>query len=118
MSHDTPEAIAITDKAARELIAFEKKLAAPKWYDKAPVNTALAVGLIAVIMIISMEKMHESDLVQVHQDGFAAGYSLGQSDIGETMAKRVTDKTCMSWWYSGSSTKMCQAIKKVKGECV
>jgi hypothetical protein len=114
MSHDTPEAIAITDKAARELIAFEKKLAAPKWYDKAPVNTALAVGLIAVIMIISMEKMHESDLVQVHQDGFAAGYSLGQSDIGETMAKRVTDKACHQWWFGSDTKRVANSIKKVK----
>jgi hypothetical protein len=84
---------------------------------KAPVSEVCALGLIAVVMIISMEKMHESELVQVHQDGVAVGYKLGQSDIGETMAKQVTDKTCMSWWYSGSSTKMCQAIKKVKGEC-
>jgi hypothetical protein len=80
---------------------------------KAPVNSTIALGLIAVIMIISMEKMHESELVQVHQDGVAVGYKLGQSDIGETMAKQVTDKTCMSWWFNGDAERTGKAIQKV-----
>jgi hypothetical protein len=110
---DSNKEAAIGDKAARELLAFEKKLAAPKWYDKAPVNASLAVGFIAVIMIISMEKMHESELVATHQDGVAVGYKLGQSDIGETMAKQVTDKKCMSWWFNGDTERVGKAIQKV-----
>jgi uncharacterized glyoxalase superfamily protein PhnB len=80
---------------------------------KAPVSEVCALGLIAVIMIISMEKMHESELVQVHQDGVAVGYKLGQSDIGESMAKQVTDKTCMSWWFNSDPQRVGKAIQKV-----
>jgi hypothetical protein len=81
--------------------------------NKAPVNETLALGLIAVAMLIGLEKMHESELVQAHQDGVAVGYKLGQSDIGETMAKRVTDKTCMSWWFSNDTERVGKAIQKV-----
>jgi hypothetical protein len=80
---------------------------------KAPVNETLALGLIAVAMLIGLEKMHESEPVQAHQDGVAVGYKLDQSDIGETMAKRVTDKTCMSWWFQGDSERVGKAIQKV-----
>jgi hypothetical protein len=80
---------------------------------KAPVNETKALGLIAVAMLIGLEKMHESELTQAHQDGVAVGYKLGQSDIGETMAKRVTDKTCMSWWFQGDSERVGKAIQKV-----
>jgi hypothetical protein len=80
---------------------------------KALVNETLALGLIAVAILIGLEKMHESELVQVHQDGVAVGYKLGQSDIGETMAKRVTDKTCMSWWFQGDTERVGKAIQKV-----
>lgn len=81
---------------------------------KAPVNEALALGLIAVVMLIGLEKHHESALVETHQDGFAAGYALGQSEIGEKMAKQVTDKTCMSWWFQGDEKRVSNSIKKVK----
>jgi hypothetical protein len=80
---------------------------------KAPVSEVCALGLIAVAMLIGLEKIHESELVQAHQDGVAVGYKLGQSDIGETMAKRVTDKTCMSWWFQGDSERVGKAIQKV-----
>jgi hypothetical protein len=80
---------------------------------KAPVNSTLAFGLIAVVMIIGMEKMHESDMVEVHQDGFAAGYKFAQADIDESAMKRVTDKACMSWWFNGDSTRAGKAIQKV-----
>lgn len=81
---------------------------------KAPVNETLALGLIAVAMLVGLEKMHESELVSTHQDGFATGYKLGQADIAETMAKKVTDKTCMSWWFQGDSERAGKAIKKAK----
>lgn len=81
---------------------------------KAPVNETLAVALIAVVMIIGQEKMHDSALVATHQDGFAQGYALGQSALGETMAKRVTDKACMSWWFNGDTKRVAESIKKVK----
>ena len=80
---------------------------------KAPVNETLALGLIAVVMLVWLEKSHESVLAETHKDGFAAGYALGQSDIAQTMAKQVTDKTCMSWWFQGDSERVGKAIQKV-----
>lgn len=80
---------------------------------KAPVNTTLAVAFIAVAMIIGMEKMNESALAETHKDGFAAGYALGQSDIAETMAKKVTDTACHAWWFRGDTTRAAKSIKKV-----
>lgn len=83
---------------------------------KAPVNTTLAVGLMAVIMIISMEAKHDTALAETHKDGVAVGYALGQSDIAETMAKKVTDKTCHAWWFGGDATRVGKSIKKVKAQ--
>jgi hypothetical protein len=81
---------------------------------RAPVNETLALGLIAVAMLVWLEKHHESELVSTHQDGFAAGYKLGQSDIAETMAKKVTDKTCHLWWFQGDTKKVSNSIQKAK----
>lgn len=81
---------------------------------KAPVNETLAVAFIAVCMLIGLEKLHDDELVQVHQDGVAVGYKLGQSDLTETMAKKVTTEKCMSFWFSDSPTLVGEAIKKVK----
>lgn len=81
---------------------------------QAPVNTTLAVGLMAVIMLVSLENKHQGELVQVHQDGVAVGYKLGQSDLTETMTKKVTTEKCMSFWFSDSPTRVGEAIKKVK----
>lgn len=83
---------------------------------KAPVNTTLAVGLMAVIMIVSMEVKHDTALAETHKDGFAAGYVLGQSDIAETMAKKVTDTACHAWWFGGDATKAAKSIQKVKAQ--
>lgn len=83
---------------------------------KAPVNTALAVGLMAVIMIISLEAKHDTALAETHKDGFAAGYALGQSDIAETMAKKVTTEKCMAFWFSDDSKRVGAAIQKIKLE--
>lgn len=80
---------------------------------KAPVNETLAVAFIAVCMLIGLEKMHESDLVQVHQDGVAVGYQLGQADLTETMAKKVTDTACHAWWFGGDTTRAAKSIQKV-----
>jgi hypothetical protein len=80
---------------------------------KAPVGSTLAVGFIAVCMIIGLEKMHDTELADTHKDGFAAGYALGQSDIAETMAKKVTDKTCHAWWFGGDTTRAGKSIQKV-----
>ena len=80
---------------------------------KAPVNTTLAVAFIAVCMLIGLEKMHESELVQVHQDGVAVGYKLGQADLTETMAKKVTDEKCHAWWFGGDTTRAAKSIQKV-----
>lgn len=80
---------------------------------KAPVNSTLALGLIAIVMIIGMEKMNESALAETHKDGFAAGYALGQSDIAETMAKKVTDQKCHAWWFGGDTTRAGKSIQKV-----
>lgn len=110
---DSKEEAAIGDAAARELLAYGKKLIAPKWYEKAPINETLAVGLMAVIMIVSLEHIHDGELVQAHQDGVAVGYKLGQADLTETMTKKVTDKTCMSWWFNGDSERVGKAIQKV-----
>lgn len=80
---------------------------------KAPVNTTIAVGLMAVIMIVSLEAKHDTALAETHKDGFAAGYALGQSDIAETMAKKVTDTACHAWWFGGDTTRAAKSIKKV-----
>jgi hypothetical protein len=80
---------------------------------KAPVNETLAVAFIAVCMLIGLEKAHDTELSEVHKDGVAVGYKLGQADIAETMAKQVTDKTCMSWWFQGDSERVGKAIQKV-----
>lgn len=80
---------------------------------KAPVNSTLALGLIAVVMLVSLEKMHESALIDTHQDGFAQGYALGQSTLGESMAKQVTDKACMAFWFGGDTERVGKAIQKV-----
>lgn len=81
---------------------------------RAPVNTTLALGLMAVIMIVSLENKHQGELVQVHKDGVAVGYKLGQADLTETMAKKVTSEKCMSFWFSDNPTRVGEAIKKVK----
>ena len=80
---------------------------------KAPIGSTLALGLISVIMIISLEAKHDTALAETHKDGFAAGYALGQSDIAETMAKKVTDKTCHAWWFGGDTTRVGKSIQKV-----
>jgi len=81
---------------------------------KAPVSETLAVAFIAVCMLIGLEKMHDGELVQVHKDGVAVGYKLGQADLTETMTKKVTDKTCMSWWFQGDTKKVSNSIQKAK----
>lgn len=80
---------------------------------KAPVNETLAVAFIAVCMLIGLEKMHDTALAETHKDAFAAGYALGQSDIAETMAKKVTDKACHAWWFGGDATRAARSIQKV-----
>lgn len=80
---------------------------------QAPINTTLAVGLIAVIMLVSLENKHQGELVQVHQDGVAVGYELGRADLTEAMTKKVTDKTCMTWWFQGDTERVGKAIQKV-----
>jgi ATP-dependent Clp protease adapter protein ClpS len=80
---------------------------------KAPVNTTLAVGAMAVLMIVSLESKHQDELVAVHQDGVAVGYKLGQADIAETAMKRVTDKACHAWWFGGDTQRVAKSIQKV-----
>ena len=80
---------------------------------KAPVGSTLAVGLIAVIMLVSLENKHQGELVQVHQDGVAVGYQLRQADLTETMAKKVTDEKCHAWWFGGDTTRAAKSIQKV-----
>jgi hypothetical protein len=80
---------------------------------KAPVRTTLAVGFISVVMIVSLEVKHQDELVQTHQDAFVQGYKFAQYDIDESAMKRVTDKSCMAWWFNGDSTRVGKAIQKV-----
>lgn len=81
---------------------------------KAPVKTTLALGLMAVIMLVSLENKHQGELVQVRQDGVAVGYKRGHSDLTESLSKKVTTEKCMSFWFSDSPTRVGEAIKKVK----
>jgi hypothetical protein len=65
-------------------------------------------------MLIGLEKAHDSELAEVHKDGVAVGYKLGQADLTEKMTKRVTSEKCMSFWFSDNPTRVGEAIKKVK----
>lgn len=80
---------------------------------KAPVSETLAVAFIAVVMLVGLEKMHETALIETHQDGFAQGYALGQSALSESMARKVSDKACMAFWFGGDSQRVGKAIQKV-----
>ena len=80
---------------------------------KAPVNETLAVGFIAVVMLVSLEAKHGDELAQTHQDAFAQGYKFAQYDLDETAIKRVTDKACHAWWFGGDTTRAAKSIQKV-----
>lgn len=80
---------------------------------KAPISETIVAGFVAIVLIISLEAKHDTALAETHKDGFAAGYALGQSDIAETMAKKVTDQTCHAWWFGGDTTRAGKSIQKV-----
>ena len=80
---------------------------------KAPVGSTLAVGLIAVIMIISLEAKHDTELEAAFDLGTENGKKITQIEIKESLKKRVTDDLCHAWWFGGDTTRVGKSIKKV-----
>lgn len=80
---------------------------------KAPVNTALAVGLMAVIMIISLEVKRDTALEAVFDLGTENGKKIAQLEIKESLKKQVTDNVCHAWWFGGDTTRAGESIQKV-----
>lgn len=83
---------------------------------KAPISETVVAGFVAIVLIISLEAKHDTELAETHKDGFAAGYALGQSDVAETMAKKVTTEKCMAFWFSDDPKRVGNAIQKIKLE--
>ena len=74
------------------------------------VNIALALGAITIAVVVWNDYLIERD-ISVHKQAYALGYNTGTASMSE---KAVTERMCMTFWFSGDEKRVGKALQKVK----
>ena len=78
---------------------------------KAPVNTTLFIGFLAVVLLLWQEHQNEVVWEAIYVEGKAKGHALAVAEMSD---KTITDKACLAWWFGNDPQRVGKAIQKVK----